>query len=902
MKYLLLICLIYFIRIIPGNCQDQYPHIFVMDQDKDLVLAKIDGQDWAQKIYQDMEDEVKTYVDRHQDNPEWILSRYQMNWKKGAHYTRFYSEPSGTQLNKMEGNAPYPTVRVTTHKRNPVAPDGYYYRAPDLEEVIPYDTASQWRLQSSGPEGEWSYTEPRQFVGAINGHINDLALESAIIYWLTGEKKYARFAADILFQWARGAYYQEPVEGACRNGFLDIQSLGDRRYDELVLAYDFVREFMASQDYETKYFQPVFEKMANTAMIRGFWNNNWYAAQSTTMTYAALSLDDSRLKNYYLSYFLERDTINGSCGQLGLPTTTETHLTHDGHWKENPGYHNMPVGDLLKSAMAVENNGFQVFKEFPALFQASYALLKYSFPNLRIMGFGDIGSRRTQSPINLEIAIRYAAQYDDPALPALVEGLQKLIDQGLYQRENTGWLGLLTFLPKLPTNISSTFTWDRGMEIDFARCFGQRNGTDPVDGLMYYVQGATYNHNNANGMAMELYGEGYVLGSESGTTSYEEPVFVNYYAVFAAHNTVIAAGASEPNRPFTGGGGAKAMGEINLSAMEPRADANPVSPYVSFTETNYLEPSTYTSQQRTMALIRTSETSGYYVDIFRSDNTISNDYLYHNLGHEVVLLDSGRKTLATTPAKLFYRKERQTGLDWLQNIETPSIEPGQAIVRFDLQQKGKDVHMQVFTPLEPGEKLYSAFGPRTRIAPKALYDQPTPAMIIHRPGSAWDQPFTTVFEPYKGKKGYHISQVKKINTGSSLSATTVKSEDGKQQLILQSDQPEFASKGDNFSLKGHFAVVSHQKGMPEYLYLGKGGNLSWNGFTIESEDAENAVFLEFNDSKLMVSSHASFLLTVPYTLKQVLDSEGKKLQIEGDQNRTIIRFEPGNNKIFETGK
>jgi len=309
--------------------------VLVTDQSKDEVLQKIENRDWAASIYDKMVAEVKPYVERHRDDPSWVLSRYQMNWGEGNHYTDHFS-PHGTELTKWEGNAPYPTVRVPTHKRPPIAPDGYGYRTPSLQEVQPYDTDSLWHLQSTGPEGEWSYAEPRQLVGSINAKINELALQAAIIYWLTGKEKYAAFASDILFQWARGTYYQNPVEGACRTGLLGIQSLGGRRYAELVLAYDFVYNYIHTADFKTKYFQTVFEKLARTTMKRGFRGNNWYAAQAPLLVTSALSLKDDSKSDHYMSYYLEEDYINGSCGQLSVPTTMEEHLTRDGFGRKVP--------------------------------------------------------------------------------------------------------------------------------------------------------------------------------------------------------------------------------------------------------------------------------------------------------------------------------------------------------------------------------------------------------------------------------------------------------------------------------------------------------------------------------------------------------------------------------------
>ena len=79
---------------------EQHPHIFVNNGDKAAILNKIAHQPWAAKIFNEMKQRVTPYVDRHQTNPDWILSRYLMNRVPGKRYTRFFSDADGTQLIK----------------------------------------------------------------------------------------------------------------------------------------------------------------------------------------------------------------------------------------------------------------------------------------------------------------------------------------------------------------------------------------------------------------------------------------------------------------------------------------------------------------------------------------------------------------------------------------------------------------------------------------------------------------------------------------------------------------------------------------------------------------------------------------------------------------------------------
>src|SRR5690606_4299602 len=150
--------------------------------------------------------------------------------------------------------------------------------------------------------------------------------------------------------------------------------------------------------------------------------------------------------------------------------------------------------NLIKAAFALEKNGFPIFQKYPELFDASYAMLKYSFPNLYVSTFGDTG-RAYQSPETLEIGLAIATKHHRPEVPGMMAAINALMAQGLYKRSNAGILGLLAYLPSLPEVENQPYSWPRSGKLDFARFFLQRNGTDTKNGMMYGVQGSSYNHN-----------------------------------------------------------------------------------------------------------------------------------------------------------------------------------------------------------------------------------------------------------------------------------------------------------------------------------------------------------------------------------------------------------------------
>jgi hypothetical protein len=852
----------------------QNPHILVNSADKEDILKKIDQQGWAKTIFSEMDKEVSPYVNRHQNDPQWILSRYLMNRIPGKRYTKVYADRNGLKLIKWEGDAPVPTVRINTYVRGPVTEKGTSYRQPALEEVVPYDTSRVMNLFN--PEtGKKEWIDPQGFVTSINGDINELALDAAIVYWLKGEEKYAKFAADLLDQWAKGAFYQEPIIGPGRCGFMDLQTLGDQSWRPLMLAYDFIKPYMKQKGYDLHWYEPVFEKFASTEAFRGFWDNNWYAAESSTLVYAALSLENQQKKDYYLQFVLEKDTINGSWGQLALPSTVEKWLTPDGHWKEPGGYHNYPVSSLLVSALALEKNGYDIFRRFPALFKASYAMIKYSYPDLAEGGFGDTG-RASQDAGSLEIGITGAVKYKDPILPDMLAGLKRLMDGGIYKRERSGYMGLLCYLPEIPET-KADFRWPRSGTLDFAKYFIQRNGTDPETGLMYGVQGATYNHNHCNGMSMELYGCGIEMGIDAGTgATYEHPLHQNYYAQWGAHNTVVAAGISA-SVPFSGSAGAKQIGQIELAAMEPMPDQGAVSPEYSFTDTRYLDKSTGTNESRTLAVIRTSERTGYYVDIYRSDNSVSNDYIYHNIGDRVDFLTEKREPLKTINASYPLTGKDYPGFRFYTDVRKLENQSGNIIARFSAKnEKSEAIFMQALIEGNEGRTFYTAFSPHTKTSGRVYRDKDLPLFTIRTEAEAKTRPFIVVYEPFKGENRNSVERISvdKRNDGSAFTSLTVFGKGGLKQHIYQSvdETKKFTVAGSAFC--GYFGVAGYAGAKLTSLYLGKGTEITEGGYSLKSAAQDGSANLKADQSNWLISCNqeTEVGLPMPKVKKAILKS------------------------------
>jgi len=111
------------------------PFIWVADADRAAVLEKIETQPWAASVFEKMKTGVDSYVDRHVEDPAWILGRIQLTWS-GSNFTGFKKENGELA---SSGDAPHPTVRFMKG-RMPRTAEGHAVAVPDLADVPPFNT------------------------------------------------------------------------------------------------------------------------------------------------------------------------------------------------------------------------------------------------------------------------------------------------------------------------------------------------------------------------------------------------------------------------------------------------------------------------------------------------------------------------------------------------------------------------------------------------------------------------------------------------------------------------------------------------------------------------------------------------------------------------------------------
>jgi hypothetical protein len=180
-----------------------HPRVFARKDQRAALEKKIRRTDWAKAIYDDIEKRVTPLVERHEKDPEFIVSRLAMNWEDGKHHTKFSLDNGGKgDIAIREGNAPYPTV-ICDFGRIGSAP------SPSLDGMEPY-SSSKIAAQDNG--GGTPEAAKGQWASHMNSRVLNSAYDAAIVYYFTGDKKLAKFAADILWTFCLGASCQEQIE------------------------------------------------------------------------------------------------------------------------------------------------------------------------------------------------------------------------------------------------------------------------------------------------------------------------------------------------------------------------------------------------------------------------------------------------------------------------------------------------------------------------------------------------------------------------------------------------------------------------------------------------------------------------------------------------------------------
>ncbi len=745
------LCMILTACLLLGNASDGFAKNKKKVEDPEITKLKGKIENVMQKV---------------DAQPDWLYSRLQMYWKTQATDIYFNGEsfdhPGGER-------APEPTVKINGNRS--VAS---LYNRPKLEDIVPYDDDEQGNVTYiSRSTGKMEKTSPAKTgcnIAGVNREIMTIARDAARIYAATGDMRYGKMAAKVFEVFMKGiAYRNVPIDlnhGHQQTliGMTTFEVIHEDVINELTQMYPLIKNLVKD---DQAIIETGFKKWAENIIANGVPHNNWDLFQAEFIVKIALVLQDNQAyadgkgKQYYLDYIVNQNSIRQwSMNKLidfGFDKNAKT-------WYESPGYSTTVLGSISAFAdMLDEKTGIDLFSKRPILKDAYKTAAEYLFPNRMIAGFGDTHPNYLNvSGVNRIIS--YAQRHKNKALISEMNLFKNAVAADAPVTDIEKYTSSIFYAP----NVS----W-----------IAMRTGMDKQHDLMASINASLGNHQHANGISLELYGKGYVLGPDAGIgkTLYSGFDYLEYYSQMPAHNTVVVDGVSSYPVMMSQHGFKVIASYPEVSAEKPASKKlSEQKEKFTYSTVSFIEPETQSEQQRTTAVVKTSDKGGYYIDVFRSkrmdgkDKT--HDYFYHNLGQKMQVVDAAsEKPLQMQPTEelafagghlyaysYIYNKvsaEMQGAVktQFVTKIEDEKVAEamdGQHEITMTMWMKA-DENRTIFQALSPANLEYE----RMPNQPYKVIDQPVLTFVARQKGEAWSHPFVCVYEPSSDTEPGDIASV-----------------------------------------------------------------------------------------------------------------------------------------------
>ena len=656
---------------LPEKMPQTHPRVLTTPAGKQETWKLIKKEEWAKDVFNKLKERTEVYTNLTDAQPAWLLSRLAMYWK--SHATEVYVK--GETFDHAGGErAPYPTVRYTG-TRGTAATHG----RPKLADVVPYDDedGNVTFCNNALPDRPMESVHPSKTgrnIESLNCEILGIARDAAFLYWMTDEEKFAKLAAGVFDTYMTGIYYRNvPIDlnHGHQQTLVGLTSFEVIHEDALHIAvplYDFLYNYLkANYPDKMEIYAGAFKQWADNIIANGVPHNNWNLLQARFIMNVGLVLEDNKEyadgkgREYYIDYVMNRSSIR----QWSLTRLADYGFDiNTGIWAECPGYSSVVINDYANFVNQFDTNlQYDLVKAMPVLSKAVATTPQYLFPNRMICGFGDThpGYLSTNFFIRMiQNAQANGKKEQENYFTALLKCLNPDLGNDKTEKKNVR-VSVNSFFEDKPLTLNPKV--QPGKIEDYVSplfyapnvsWLVQRNGMHPRNSLMISLNGSEGNHMHANGISMELYGKGYVLGPDAGIGLflYSGLDYAEYYSQFPSHNTVCVDGIS--SYPVM-----KSNHSFDLLSCFP-ASAEPGKAFTSVTYSNlyFREPESRADQTRMMSIVTTGAETGYYVDVFRSRKEKGgdkmHDYFYHNLGQTLTLTAADGSDLNLQPTCLLY--------------------------------------------------------------------------------------------------------------------------------------------------------------------------------------------------------------------------------------------------------
>ncbi len=521
---------------------------------------------------------------------------------------------------------------------------------------------------------------------------------------------------------------------------------------------------------------------------------------------------------------------------------------------------------------------FDLMPYLPVMEKAVRVLPQYLFPNGQTVAFGDTNYGPIPTEPMRDI-VKLAQKSGDKALEEEFTAMYKLFEpnaDGDVRSSRPRSASIDSFFESKPVELNKKYK--AGVLSDYiTQTFHapsiswhvQRMG-EGKDGMMVSLNGSLGNHMHANGINMELYGKGIVQGADPGKgANYLQALYLEYYSQFPAHNTVMVDGASSYTEMMSYHG-------FDLDGAYPTSEQRDgYYPNITYSNVSFVEPETQSDQNRTVSIVRTGETTGYYVDIFRSKKKRGgdrfHDYYYHNLGQTMQVKDAAGKPMELkAEEKVGFAGGHLYALDYMWGEEfAATSDDYQVEWKIDYPGDQEDIFMNLWMKGNEDREVISIYSPPckafrdNKVFPYDVYNDPYLTFIARQHGEAWDNPFISIYEPYTSTEGRSIESITGFddeNGDKSFAGVALVHKSGRKDFVLSSYGGSVAKYQDMQS-DAAYAMIGVVSNSDLELFMGNGTQLQYAGYKIEAEQCGN-VLLKSEGGKLTLHNEVAVKITV----------------------------------------
>ena len=753
------------------------------------------------------------------------------------------------------------------------------------------------------------------------------ASEAAILYYITNDTTYAQYASDILSSYMdKLSLLPAQKYTSSTTGLLygDWWLESRASYPKIAIIYDFVYNYVndpahtvydiatnTRKTFNHAAAQKSVETMATVVFKSiGAQNCNHSVLAGDGALFNLLMIADDTKRDLFFNYFYNDPQNN----PFDAYTWTLGNFTSQNIWDETFNYskdshllvlQTLNIIDRYKPELGILDKNKRILEGYPFY-------ENYYYPSGEGMRFGDAGNKDLLD--GYQVILRIATRKNYPEYIAKTKQTLKYEynDRGgrkpIIETETLEWTNPLLLLwaenvedtvtAKAPTIATNTLVDHAGLVIQ-----RNYNTTDvKTNGMMLYTGGAAYVHAHESGIDMSLYGKGQVLGAESSSGDYGTAEHENYRVKIASHNTVIANGSGKSGTSW-----ATTMNKVSLTACEPKVNAAAVSENFSFSTQSLTDTYNKSIQQRTNSIIRTSPTTAYYFDIFRSKGSATNsyhDYIYHNIGDALSLKydDATSVSLATSTKYATDLSGSITGWKYFESVNSSAATNKGIEATFTLNTGSKK--MNVLMPAGINREYATALAPYTKGATNGYDSKKTPVIAVRQTGEAWDKPFIAIFEPTQST-AKTIKSVTNLYSGTKVVGAVVISEVSGTTftdyiISHENNTSIFNDTQLGLSFEGRFAIVRTKVATDINelsLYIGDGKKLAFNGQELITT-SNGIKTIDLNATALKNSSYANTVKIFPnpatesFTIETQL-TEIKSISITDITGKTMYENHSG---------